>query len=184
MHCLNVWSYYSWNKRKSLVVQARLQQAEHLLRQQRALLDHYSQDSRNSKLTSTAIGLHPSENEYWRSRQLSSQGPAAGPVDEARPLQDVSLSTAARYNSDEGPIGMYDCQLLFPAVQSREQSGHNSSCTSRASSVVGLGGKKVANRKAQRFVGTASADYRSEGYICNSQLGSESVQSELDCRWC
>ena len=123
-------------------MQARVRQAEHLLRQQRALLNQYSNPhSQNNKVTCHTADLKASENEYWQSCN----------DDPARPiLQEVLVSNAALpQNASALNEHVQDYQITLPVAQLADYIGHNSGRSSRASSVASLNSKKVANRKRQ-----------------------------------
>lgn len=154
-------------------VQARVQQAEHLLRQQRALLKQYSNPhSRNSKVTCHTADLKASENESWQSCN----------DDTARLiLHEVSVSNAA-LPQDVSALNeqVQDHQIALPAAQSADYVWHSKGRSSRASSVASLNSKKVANRKRQDSFAGHLVDidqHKCQGCARLLDLG-------VHCLWC
>lgn len=168
-----------------LLLQRRLQQAECLLKQQRALLDQHSQHSWHSNFPHAAAKLQASEDKYW---QPSSQDAEVGPIRAVRPIHADALDDVARFLDAGETCGTESHEHVFPAVQSRDPSGHNSGRSSRASSVVSLGVKRIANRKPQHVTEVSGSPQRShtqtaETEPCEAELCMRPVQPELDCRW-
>ena len=143
------------------------------MRQQRALLDQYSPQGRNSKALSHAADLQANENQYWHSVQHSSH--TTTPL---MPLVPAMLITDAAKPVESGNL-LCEHQL----EQCVHPSGHNSARSSKASSVVSLGVKRVANRKPQHE-GSDKSGLGSAGNEHVAYISARLLQPELDCDWC
>ena len=148
-------------------------QAERLLRQQRALLDQYSNPhSRISKGFCHTADLRANENDYWHSYNDDTARPA---------LQEVSVSDAALMRSACASDGhLHEHEVTLPAARSAEYAGQNSNRSSRTSSVASLSTKKVANRRKQHSIAGHQVEINPpacQGCVTLLETG-------LDCTWC